>query len=224
MRDVSIDRGITYDQIVSQLTDLEKLQIPFAESRAVNALAYSIQRDTINRLLPERFNLRNDWWKPGRKTGVNYFPSNKRQFPNIQAVVNTLAWFMEKQETGGVKTPPTGEAFVAIPTYNAQPDKKQLIRSNRTFKQLVNGRANGRRTLKHRGNHWITSLKGGRPSVAVRLLDKFRLPVAVMYIGKSSVKIRPRFGFRDNAKRIIDQDWQEVFNRELQHALDTAIK
>lgn len=197
-------------------------QIPFAESRAVNALAYSVQRDTIERLLPEHFTLRTDWWKPGRKTGVNYFPSHKRQFPNIIAKVNTLASFMEKQETGGVKTPPPGQNFVAIPTRAAQPDKRVLIRPNRRFRALT-GKLRGSRTLTRGGNPWDNRIKpAGRADIAVRLLDKYRLPLAVMYIGKTSVTIKPRFGFRANATAIVERDFQRVFDRELKQAIATA--
>lgn len=222
--------------LISKLTDLQKRQIPFAESRTVNALAYAVQRDTINRLLPEKFILRNDWWKPGRKTGVNYFPSNKSQFPNVRAVVNTLAPWMEFQETGGIKRPRAGSAFVPIPTFNAQPDKRQVVRPNRRFRQLttqagsiVNQKTGAkskgtgaRRTLYHRGSPWIGTLRNGKPSVAVRLLDKFRLPIAVMYLGADSVVIKPRFGFKDNALRIFKENYQAIWQREITHAIATA--
>lgn len=214
------ERGIS--EMISKLTDLEKNQIPFAESRAVNALAYSIQRDTINRLLHEKFILRNDWWRPGRKTGVNYFPSHKKQFPNIFAIVNTLAPWMELQETGGVKKPKPGQAYVAVPTGNAQPNKREVIRPNRRVRALIGGGRGARRTLAHQSNPWVSTLRNGKPSIAVRLLDKSRLPIAVMYVGKDSVTIKPRFGFKANAKKIVDRDYLTVFNRELKQAIATA--
>lgn len=210
------------DKAIDKLTDLQKLQIPFAESRTVNALAYGVQQDTIRRLLPEKFNLRTDWWKPGRKTGVNYFPSHKRQYPEVKAIVNTLAPFMEMQETGGTKRPRPGEAFIPVPTYNAQPDKKQRIRPNRRYRALVKGGKAGRRTLMHRKSPWIGTLKNARPSVAVRLLDEFRLPIAVMYHGVDSVTIKPRFGFRANAQRYFNENHQTIWNREIANALATA--
>ena len=214
------EKGIS--EVVSKLNDLEKTQIPFAESRAVNALAYAIQRDTIERLLPSRFILRTDWWRPGRKTGVNYFPSNKKQFPNIFAIVNTLAPWMELQETGGIKRPKAGQAYVAIPTGNAQPNKREVIRGSRRAGALIGGGRGARRTLAHQGNPWVSTLRNAKPSIAVRLLDKFRLPIAVMYVGKDSVTIKPRFGFRENAKKIVDSKYLEVFNRELEAAIKTA--
>lgn len=210
------------DSIISGLTDLEKNQIPFAESRAVNALAYKVQRDTIDNVLPKNFTLRTDWWRPGRKTGVNYFPSHKKQFPNIFARVNTLAPWMELQETGGVKKPKPGQAYVAVPTGNAQPNKREVIRSNRRVGALINGGKNSRRTLMHQRNPWVSTLRNGKPSIAVRLLDKYRLPIAVMYVGKDSVTIKPRFGFVANAKRIVDRDFLQVFEKELNNAIKTA--
>lgn len=221
MRIAVDEKGL--DAMISKLTDLEKRQIPFAESRAVNALAYKIQRDTIDRLLPQRFTLRSDWWKPGKKTGVNYFPSHKSQFPNIFARVNTLAPFMELQETGGTKKPKAGELYVPVPTFNARPNPMELIRPERRYRSLTGKtRSGNRRTLSHRGNYWETGLRNGKPSIAVRLLDDYRLPIAVMYIGKSSVQIKPRFGFVANARRIVDQEYLKVFEKELQHAIATA--
>lgn len=212
-------RGV--EALVSKLNSLQQNQIPFATSRAVNALAYEVQRDTINRLLPSKFNLRNDWWRPGRKTGVNFFKSHKRQKP-IKAIVNTLAPFMELQETGGEKQPRPGHAFIPIPTYNAQPDKKQMIRPNRRFKALVTGGKGGRRTLAHKGNVWLETLRQKGPRVAVRLLDDARLPIATMYVGKTSVTIKPRFGFRENAGKIVERNFHTIFEREMAQAIATA--
>ncbi len=224
-------------KLIDGLDDLEKRQIPFAESRAVNFLGYTIQRDTINRVLPEKFQLRTDWWRPGTRTGVNYFPSNKKQFPNIFSRVNTLAWFMEMQETGGTKRPKPGEAYVPVPTWNAQPTHSEVIRSSRRYKSLtlrpgtvINQKTGARsrgagsvRTLAHQGNPWVSTLKNGQPSIAVRLTTD-RVPVAVMYIGKDSISIKPRFGFVDNAKRIVNEMYLEVFERELNHAIATALE
>lgn len=211
-----------FEKAVGKIEREQMRQIPFAISRTINAIAYEVQRDTIDHLLPEKFTLRNDWWRPGRKTGVNFFPSNKRQNP-IKAIVNTLARFMEMQETGGVKTPKGGDNYVPVPTWNAQPDKKQIIRPNRRYRALVLGKSAGKRTLTNKGSWWITTLRQSTPRVAVRLLDDFRLPIATMYIGKSSVTIKPRFGFKANAQRICDSRYQQIFAREWNHAINTAL-
>lgn len=197
----------------------QRRHIPFVVSRTVNAIAYKIQRDTIERLLPEKFILRTDWWRPGRKTGVNYFPSNRKQTP-IKAIVNTLAKFMELQETGGVKKPRPGDPYVAIPTWNAQPTKTEVIRPGRRYRQIAFGKKAGRMTLTHQGNPWISTLKNGKPSVAIRLTSD-RLPIAVMYIGKDSVAIKPRFGFKANAQKIFDRNYQQIFSREWANAIAT---
>ena len=209
-----------FDAAVARVDRVWADQIPFAISRTINALAYKTQRDTIDRLLPAKFMLRTDWWKPGRKTGVNYFPSNKKKTP-IEARVNTLAWFMQMQEEGGIKKPATGQGWVPVPTRNAQPNITQVIRPNRRFKALVNGKKAGRMTLSHKGSPWIHSLRNGKPSIAVRLTTD-RLPIAVMYIGKDSVTIKPRFGFRANANKIVDANFDKIFAAEFQSAVASA--
>jgi hypothetical protein len=211
-----------FSGVMANMKNVNARHVPFVMSRTVNGLAYKIQRDTIDRLLPEKFMLRTDWWRPGRKTGVNYFPSNKRQTP-IKAKVNTLAWFMERQETGGIKKPRPGDPYVAIPTWNAQPNKHEVIRPNRRHRALVQGKKASRMTLAHQGNPWISTLKNGRPSIAVRLTTA-RLPVAVMYIGKNSVTIKPRFGFKVNGQRICDTHFKEIFDREWANAISTETK
>lgn len=209
-----------FDAAIAKVDRVWADQIPFAISRTINALAYKTQRDTIDRLLPQRFFLRSDWWRPGRKTGVNYFPSNKKQTP-IQAVINTQAWFMQMQEEGGVKTPRPGQEYIPIPTRNAQPNITEKIRANRRFKALTGGGKNGRATLTHKGSPWIHTLRNGKPSVAVRL-TKDRLPIAVMYIGKSRVTIKPRFGFRANANKIVAANFDSIFAAEFNRAIATA--
>lgn len=209
-----------FEAAVARVDKVWTDQIPFAISRTINALAYKTQRDTIDRLLPQRFFLRNDWWKPGRKTGVNYFPSNKRQTP-IEARVNTLAWFMQMQEEGGVKKPAAGQGWVPVPTRNAQPNITEPIRANRRFKALVNGKKAGRMTLTHRGSPWIHTLKNGKPSIAIRLTTD-RLPIAVMYIGVDRVTIKPRFGFRANAQKIVTDNFDRIFAVEFNNAIATA--
>jgi hypothetical protein len=208
-----------FSGVTANMKNVNQRHVPFVMSRTVNALAYKIQRDTIDRLLTEKFMLRTDWWRPGRKTGVNYFPSNKRQTP-IKATVNTLARFMERQETGGIKKPRPGDPYVAIPTWNAQPNKHEVIRPSRRYRALVQGKKASRMTLAHQGNPWISTLKNGRPSIAVRLTTA-RLPVAVMYIGKNSVTIKPRFGFKVNGQRICATHFQEIFDREWANAIRT---
>ena len=205
---------------LKKIQQIHQRHVPFIISRTVNGLAYKIQRDTIDRLLPAKFMLRTDWWRPGRKTGVNYFPSNKKQTP-IQARVNTLAWFMQMQEEGGIKRPRPGEAYVPIPTRNAQPNITQVIRPNRRFKALVHGKKAGKMTLSHKGSPWIHSLRNGKPSIAVRLTND-RLPIAVMYVGKDSVTIKPRFGFRANAQKICDRNFESIFQREWANAINTS--
>lgn len=208
-------------QVERNLVAIQRNHIPYATSRAVNACAYAVQRDTIDRLLPDKFILRNDWWRPGRKTGVNYFPSNKRQKP-IKAIVNTRAWFMEDQEVGGIRGPFAGQPYRPIPTKNAQPNKNALIRPDRRFRALTASKRGTGRTLTHRGNPWITTLRSGKPSIAVRLLDNFRLPIAVMYIGVTSIRVKPRFGFVKNAKALVAGIYEPIFNRELKAAIATA--
>lgn len=210
------------DQIIAGMTDFEKQQVPYAMSRTVNELGYKTQRDTIDRLLPEKFILRNDWWKPGRKTGVNYFPSHKKQYPNIFAKVNTLAYFMELQETGGIKIPKSGEQYVPVPTYVAQPNKRSLAPTHLRFRQLTQTKSGTGRTLKQRGSYWITSLKNPRPTIAVRWLDHARLPIAAMYFGLASVTIKPRFGFRANAMSIGEKQGRAVMDKWMTTALATA--
>jgi hypothetical protein len=207
-----------------------KDQIPFALSRTVNTVGWMIQRDTIDRLLPSKFTLRTDWWKPGRKTGVNLFKSNKSQWPDIAAKVNTIAPFMEQQESGGVRTARAPYEYLGIPTKNAQPDRRKVIpASNRLLylmgmathrKKLKGGNSKRNRVIEIEGSVWAT-MRSGKPAVYIRA-GKDRLPIRAMYYGVKSKTIKPRFGFYKNGERIINENFERVFNAEFLNALATA--
>lgn len=198
-----------------------KNQIPYATSRTVNTLGKMVQADTIGRVLQERFTLRTGWWRSGRKYGVNYFASNKKQ-ADIKAIVNTQAPFMVLQETGGQKIPKAGYQYVAVPTKHAWPDRKKLIPYHSRFSSLTREfKRRKSRTLSHGGNFWVKLPHEKDPVIAIRGPNgKLR----VMYRGRGSVTIKPRFGFRKNAERIVDENRGAVWRREFALALATAFK
>lgn len=212
------------------LKDAVNNQIPFAASRTFNIVGRMIQDDTINRLLPSKFTLRTDWWKPGRRTGVNLFKSNKRQWPDIEAKVNTRAEFMEHQETGGTRTAHAPYEYLGIPTANAQPDKKKPVPpANRLLylmgmathrKKLKGGNSKRNRVVEIEGSVWA-KLRNGKPTLYIRA-GKDRLPIRAMYFGVKSKTIKPRFGFYKNGEKIIDTNFDRVFQGELLNALATA--
>lgn len=198
-------------------------QIPFGVALGLNRTAKTIQRDTVDRLLPSKFILRTDWWTPGLKYGVNYFGATKQQWPNQFAIVNTKAPWMVLQEEGGSKPKPVGHDLIPVPTTGLQPDKRQRISHRYRFRTLTKTKSGGKFTLRNKrtDSPWILGVLSPTPGIFIRP-TKHRLPIFRLYVGYTHVTIKPRFGFYKNAAEIVARDLNRNMDTGIQFAIATA--
>jgi hypothetical protein len=87
-------------------------------------------------------------------------------------------------------------------------------------KKLKGGNSKRNRVIEIEGSVWAT-MRSGKPAVYIRA-GKDRLPIRAMYYGVKSKTIKPRFGFYKNGERIINENFERVFNAEFLNALATA--
>lgn len=176
------------------MDSVEKRQIPFATSLALNKIAL-LSQDRICKAIPRIFNNSRNWWDRRQRTGIKVEFANKY---TRSSTVYTKAHFAELQEEGGIKRPYSGK-MIAVPTTNVP---RKLRASNALRKEESN------KNIFKLGNSIYKRLGGGRLQRLYSLTPK--------------VNIKPRFGFKDMAVSTFNKHWDRIFTESFNYALDTT--
>ncbi|WP_342270483.1 hypothetical protein [Rickettsia endosymbiont of Orchestes rusci] len=176
------------------MNDLEKKQLPFATSLALNKIAL-LSQERICKAIPRIFNNSRNWWDRRQRTGIKVEFATKYI---RSSAVYTRAHFAGIQEEGGIKKPYSGK-LIAVPTANVP---KKLRASNALRKE--------------EGNKNIFKL--GK-SIYKRLGNK---RLQRLYTLTPKANIKPRFGFKNMAVSTFNKQFDRVFTESFNYALDTA--
>lgn len=191
--DVSVKHNIK--DFTRYLTDVQKKQVPYASSRALNDTAVDGQNAVVEKI-PGIFKNRKKWWLKQQPTGIKVKFSKKN---SLMARVFTTAYFAEIQEKGGVKTPKSS-GKLAVPTA-AVPRK---YRTSRGARDMLNERQNIFRTPK--GVFKRTGKKG----------------IQVLWTFARSAVIKPRFGFYAIMEATVKGNFSKNFEQRLKQAIASA--
>ena len=184
------------DKFIRELNRIERRQVPFATSRAMNDTAIDAQ-NAIVKAIQIRFKNKKKWWtKANRRTGVRVNFSKKDK---LKAGVYTNAYFAKIQEDGGIKTPRSGKNL-AIPTDNALKRFRKSSGAREALKQ-ANTFATGKGIYKKVG-------KKGK----LKKLFSF----------SPSANIKPKFKFELTARVAVNRKLEINFKKRLREALRTA--
>lgn len=193
MIELVVEDNIT--DMLRRLNRLQRQQLPYAISRALNDTAFDARKATITQA--ERvFDNRKKWWT-NQRTGIFVEKSNKKQGGEMRAAVHVRAYFAEIQEEGGIKIP-RGRAL-AIPTDQAP---KNLHRSD------------GLRRAKAKGNVFVNE-KGAFQRMARRRIRR-------IFSFAPRARVPARFGFATTAKKRAEERFSRHLARNLNRALKTA--
>lgn len=189
------------DEVARNLTAVQQRQIPFATSRALNAVAFAARRHIVDVTGPRDFDIRNR-----RFLGValRVQLSTKRNL--VARIYDRLGRdYLETQATGGMKNPRGNQ--LAVPA--------EEVASRRTgagvlkrLKPRIAPRA-FKRTV--RGTEMILQRAGRR-----------RSPLRVLYVLSPKAAIPKRFAFYEDARAIVLRSIGATFNDELTKALASA--
>lgn len=150
------------------LTSVQRLQVPFATSRAINDTAVNGQ-EAVQGEVQHIFNNRKKWWLRQQPTGIKVKFSNKQ---NLHAQVFTNAYFAPMQAEGGTKKPRSAHNL-AIPT-DAVPKK---YRTSHGAREMLNSGQRVFRTskgvFKRTGKKTLTLLWSFSPTAAIRRIFNF---------------------------------------------------
>jgi len=193
------------DQFISHLTDLEKKQIPFATSRALNDVAKQMQAKVIDKT-EANFDNRKKWYRAGSPIGIKVHRSTKQ---DLTAGIYTKAHFGALQEDGGIKSA-TQSHNLAIPLQ----DIPKKYRNNKP------GLSGARRAMQEKGKRgaFIAIGKSGKLGMYRRKTKK-RYPLKLLFRLQPSAKIQKRWGFKDAAEREARQRFVSAFHQRLIEAI-----
>lgn len=177
------------------LTDVQKQQVPYATSRALNDTAVDGQ-NSVQKFITGVFQNRKKWWLKQQPTGIKVKFSNKR---DLHARVHTSAYFLPLQKKGGTKRPKTAKNL-AIPTA-AVPKK---YRTSHGAREMMADKKNVFST----------------PKGVFRRTGKKKL--TLMWSLSPSAKIKPVFEWETIITKVVNRRFGTHFKKRLEQALASA--
>jgi hypothetical protein len=188
-------------QVLKKLDRMDR-QVPFALSKAINKSAVDVQRaEGVN--LGRKQIIRTDWWKGGRKFGINIKPFATKNKPT--AVIGTQADWERLHERGGTKTPKQGKNL-AIPTAAHRGGARNKIT-----------RAKRPRALLDKPRHFFAQV-GGMIGIWKRTGRK-RLPIKLLFTLTRKARLDPKLGYEEVGEAVANKTLPEHFAEEFRKAI-----
>lgn len=226
---VNIDSNI--NEIINGLNDLEKKQIPYATSLALNNTAQQAMKAMKNKI-DKDFGVTASWNKVGGKYGIRKKSSTKKNL-EVEIFFPVSNTWITDHERGDVRDSmqliPTEYfklAYPSIKTNRAIKKKAKQLLNNQTkhmiylaplgngnmaFYQRIKGKSQGQRQLRSR--------KSGRLLKAKKILNRGAVP---LFLIKSKVKEKARLDFNETIIKVFNKNIDREFYRALVNAMSTA--
>lgn len=191
--------------------DLARKQLPFATAVALTRLAQDAQT-RVRDGMASKFKLHGN----RLVRGVQIKRAEKRDWPDVRAVVGDRDEFMVLQETGGERRAEKGGgSHVAIPTKLVTSRRTSAGRPPKALKPkalLANKRAHARRIA---GEAIVARLTGKKSATG-------RPEQLTYWLLRKSARIKPVFRFRETVTDTAEDRFRPVFERELTAAVKSA--
>ena len=180
-------------------------QLPFAMSQALNATAFDVRKQIVDRTYPKSFNVKN---KRFASAMFRVEKATKRKLS--AAVFDRLGKdYMAMQAEGGIKTPRGNN--IAIPGR----------RNTRTATGKI-PRARQPRQLLNNGKAYKTTLRGGQKAIVQPQGRGKNKSLKVMYVLEQTARIPKRFDFYEDANMIGKRNFDKNFSKAFARAKATA--
>lgn len=229
------------NEAIKGLSDLEKKQIPYATSVALNNTA-EIAMSAMTHKIDKDFDVHGTWNKVGGKFGIKKRRSTKRNL-EVEIYIPESAWWLDDHEDGGMRhnqLVPTHEfhkLFPNLKTNKAIKKKAQRLLSdkpkNRIFEApLSSGFGRGRKEGSKYGTMAIFQRKKGkvdgtrrRRGKSGRLLKPKKIlnrDAVPLFIIAKSVKEKPILEFYKTIPKVFQKNINKEFDKALKYAISTA--
>lgn len=180
------------------LDNVQRDQVPFATSRAINDVAVDGQNSIVKHITGTFKNVKR-WWLKQQPTGVKVKFSNKK---NLHARIFTDVYFGDRQQKGGVKTPKKAKNL-AIPL----PAVPKKYRTSSGAKRMMQA---DKKVFSVRDGH-IYKRKG-----------KKRYPIQLLWIRAPQSKTLPALKFDVIIEKVVKRRFAQHFKKRLDAALASA--
>lgn len=201
-----------FNQFLRGITDLERRQVPFAISLALNTTADEIKGNTERSLMR-----RLDKPTPFTRRGVALRRSTKRRLEVAVYFKEKQADYLKLQETGGTRRP--ARRAIAVPVsqrlnrYGNIPRRtiERLLRQPDVFQGTVNGVA----------GIWRRPKRGVQRSGRTGTKGK-RKGLKLLIAWEQSAQYAPRLRFKESAEKTTKARLQKNFAMSMRRALRSA--
>jgi hypothetical protein len=215
-----LDLTITVDSAnaTRYLDDVARKQIPFAESKALSAVALAFQAAEFHGI-EQRFTVRRESWVK-RSIKITHFAKKKEPWATIAIQPPgtggaSRADILGKFERDTAKRSRRAGGLIAIP-----------IGAKRTAHGIVRGRDRPHALDLHPVGQ---SIRGARHTFLVQtadgralILQRTAQGVRALYLLMPEVRIHPTLEFEATAQRVVAREWDEAFRVAFAHAMETA--
>lgn len=186
-------------------------QVRYAASRTLQIVTSETQQFITQQHLPEKLTLRNRWFKPGTRFGVNRQMSWKgkpEDIDKMSASVSSKAPWLVAQERGEVKQPKN--KFLTIPVVGspARPSESSKVVS----RMKPRNEPKGMMFIEKLGG-WFRKI-GGKRNPRLQML----------FAAASKARVKPRTHFEEEGTKKAEQSWASNWKWELYKALATMRK
>jgi hypothetical protein len=202
------------EEVINDFRGIADDQIPYAAALSLTRTAKRAQAK-VQEMLPMRFTIRQQRWA---KLGIRVEPATKK---DLEAAVKDINYYMQLQETGGLKLPRHG-GKIAIPLFRVPsngfiPDDKTPEAIMASGVGFIGGKVMYLRGKHYKRAHKFMRVRGPGAAMTGYARDKL-IP---MYALVDEAKIPARYGFEQIIKAVVDEIWPEEFGRAFAEALAT---
>jgi len=213
------------EQIIQELGDFEKKQLPFATSLALNNTA-KIAMKAMKHKIDKDFNVTASWNKVGGKYGIKKVSATKQRLYVDIYIPNTNTW-MEDHETGdertGLQLIPTKALKKQYPKLNTNRKIKNFAKKmlsdklkNRIFEDNLNG-----------DRYIFQGIKGKKNKYGIRSGKKLKSKATFwrrvpLFLIKQGVKEKATLDFSKTIKNVFEKNIEKEFYKALEYAVWTA--
>jgi len=212
-------------KVIKSFESLEKKQMPYAQSLALNRTADIVRKDITNKI-DRDFKLTASWNKFNGKYGVKRTNATKKKlevdiyFPKVRGEQH----WIERHEYAASRYPMVGDE-IFIPTklffkrYKIKTNKgvkKKLITllSNKSKYKIFEAEVKGDRYIMQNiaTPKRTTARNASRMKKVSRAMMRDAIPLFVI---KSSVRIKPKLDFYKTARKSVDDNYKKEFSKAL---------
>lgn len=194
-----------FKEVQKEFAELDATQVPYASAVALTKTAQQGQAK-VQESLPVRFTIRRLAWAKG---GVRIQPAKKTL---LEARVQDINPYMERQETGADKLPKHGR-FVAVPLSGVRGwySRKLIAPEDMPDKVMeqggfIRGSIMYRVTFKQGRRGRLSKAVGGMQKAA-----KWSRKIVPMYALVRKAKMRARYDFRPTVEAVVQKNFRANF-------------